>query len=189
MSLLIYWMRINQPILLGIRLAEMLCNGSPIVCTTILVEAEGVMGVLSGDPQANYVWGRVKDVNKCLENLTITNFAALFTLHNLKHGLSETYGFTDIANGLNNSIQSNICGFRLHDLDVNIKSFIDKIIEKYSRILKPLNNSDFTDFYYVLPIRFDSRMQDGVQVVTLGFPDLPDYVLSTTLRRAGDFTQ
>ncbi|EER18120.1 hypothetical protein Pmar_PMAR009146 [Perkinsus marinus ATCC 50983] len=165
---------------------------------------------LPGDPMANYVWGRAEDVNECLETLTITNFDALFTLHNLKYGLSETYAFTDIANGLKNSAQSNTCGFLLHDLDVDIKSFFDKRIEEYSRILKGLNYSEqksflgesipattfhlplqrelnrlndahtryeapFTDFYYVLPIRFDSRMQDGMQVVTLGFPDLPDY--------------
>ncbi|KAF4724183.1 hypothetical protein FOZ63_019653, partial [Perkinsus olseni] len=52
--------------------------------------------------------------------------------------------------------------------------------------------SPFIDFYYVLPIRFESRMRDGAQVITLGFPDLDEsyypliYGTPVTKHKEGD---
>ncbi|KAF4666501.1 hypothetical protein FOZ61_009646 [Perkinsus olseni] len=150
---------------------------------------------------------RAEDVTRCLDSLTITNFDALFTLHNLKYGLAETYAFVDIANGLNNSVESNICGFKLHPLDVDIKGFIDGKISEFADVLDPMTwaeqkeflskripaapfhfalqaelnclndahtlyGTPYRDFIYALPIRFNSHMRDGAQVITLGFPGL-----------------
>ncbi|KAF4656969.1 hypothetical protein FOL47_008654 [Perkinsus chesapeaki] len=148
------------------------------------------------------LWGRADDLSDCLNSLTITKFNALFTLHNLKYGVSESYAFTDIANGLNNSIESNTCGFQLHELDVDLKGLIDAQIRQFSVVLDPLSTDEqlnilnqdmqaapfhfgllhefnrlndahtryttpFQAFYYVLPIRFNSRMDGDKQVITL----------------------
>ncbi|KAF4734595.1 hypothetical protein FOZ62_022592 [Perkinsus olseni] len=182
---------------------------------------------LADDTKRDHIWAKAEDVNKCLNSLTITNFNALFTLHNLKYGLTETYAFTDVANGLNKSIQSNTCGFKLHSLDVDIKGFIDDKIREFADVLDPMTPAErrkffsesipaapfhfalqrefsrlndahtlyfspFIDFYYVLPIRFESRMRDGAQVITLGFPDLDEsyycliYGTPVTKHKEGD---
>ncbi|EER02371.1 hypothetical protein Pmar_PMAR014775, partial [Perkinsus marinus ATCC 50983] len=175
----------------------------------------------------DFIWGRAEDVTRCLNNLTITNFDALFTLHNLKYGLAETYAFTDIANGLDDSVEVNTCNFKLHSLDVDIESFIDDRISEYAAALDPMTleerqrffgesipaapfhfalqrqlsrlndahtryDTPYRDFYFVLPIRFDSYMRDGAQVVTLGFPNLNEmyypgvYGKPVTAHKEGD---
>ncbi|KAF4695816.1 hypothetical protein FOZ60_003412 [Perkinsus olseni] len=162
---------------------------------------------LTYDDKKDYIWAKAENVNRCLNSLTITNFNALFTLHNLKYGLTETFGFTDLANGLYKSIQSNNCGFNLHSLDVDVRGFIDGKIRGFADVLDPMTPAErrkfFSEtipaapfhfalqrelsrlndvhtrydtpyFYYVLPIRFESQMRDGAQVITLGFPDLDE---------------
>ncbi|KAF4651567.1 hypothetical protein FOZ61_010363, partial [Perkinsus olseni] len=102
---------------------------------------------LADDTKKDYVWAKADDVNRCLNSLTITNFNALFTLHNLKYGLTETYAFTDDANGLNKSIQSNTCGFKLHSLDVDIEEFIDDKIREFADVLDPMTPAERRKFY------------------------------------------
>ncbi|EEQ98875.1 hypothetical protein Pmar_PMAR012889 [Perkinsus marinus ATCC 50983] len=131
---------------------------------------------LADDTMKDFIWGRTEDVTRCLNNLTITNFDALFTLHNLKYGLAETYAFTDIANGLDDSVEVDTCNLKLHSLDVDIDSFIDDRISEYAAAREhpsgPFSLCSTADFYFVLPIRFESYMRDGAQVVNLGFPNL-----------------
>ncbi|KAF4716996.1 hypothetical protein FOZ62_020684, partial [Perkinsus olseni] len=151
-----------------------------------------------------------EDVSRCLYSLRMTRFDALFTLHNLKYGLTENYAFTDNANGLNQSIESNTCGFKLHSLDVDIQRSIDGKIKEFADVLEPMTlaerkkflsesipaapfhfalqreisrlndahtryDAPYRAFFYALPIRFDSHMRNGAQVVTLGSVDLDDF--------------
>ncbi|KAF4686368.1 hypothetical protein FOZ60_005337, partial [Perkinsus olseni] len=154
-----------------------------------------VLDPVADDAKKDFILGRADEVNRCLNSLTITNFNALFTLHNLKYGLTETYAFTDVANGLNKSIQSNTCGFKLHSLDVDIKGFIDDKIREFADVLDPMTSggakkrefrrlndghlrydTPYGDFYYFLPILLNSHMRNGAQVITLGFAeDLPEF--------------
>ncbi|KAF4657714.1 hypothetical protein FOL47_008324 [Perkinsus chesapeaki] len=99
------------------------------------------------DAQKDYLWGRADDLNECLNSLTISNIYALFTLHNLKYGVAESYAFTDIADGLNRSIESNTCGFKLHDLgDVDLKGFIDRQMRNFSDTLNTLSKEGQRQF-------------------------------------------
>ncbi|KAF4735090.1 hypothetical protein FOZ63_032994 [Perkinsus olseni] len=162
------------------------------------------------DSEPDLIWGKAEDVSRCLYSLRMTRFDALFTLHNLRYGLTENYAFTDIANGLNESIQSNTCGFKLHSLDVDIRGFIDGKIKEFADVLEPMTlaerkkflsesipaapfhfalqreisrlndahtryDAPYRAFFYELPIRFNSYMRSGAQVVTLGSVDLGDF--------------
>ncbi|KAF4666112.1 hypothetical protein FOL47_004271 [Perkinsus chesapeaki] len=174
----------------------------PPVDECLKLSESAVWQPLDDDPDKDYMWAKMEDVNRCLSLLTTTNFNALFTLHNLKYGVAETYAFADLVNGLNNSIESNNCGFKKHSLNVDIKSFIDNKIERIAseldklsdaeqmaflreslpavpfhlELLKELNRlndghtqyfTPFQDFFYVLPIRFESTMRGGSQIVTI----------------------
>ncbi|KAF4656810.1 hypothetical protein FOL47_008740 [Perkinsus chesapeaki] len=173
----------------------------------------------------DFLWGRADELSDCLNSLTMSKFSALFTLHNLKYGVAESYAFTDMADGLNRSIENNTCGFKLHDLDVDLKGFIDAQIKAFSDILHPLTIDEqlnvlkedmkaapfhfgllrefnrlndahtiylapFDPFYYVLPIRFNSRMDGNNQVITLELVDHASYYEpvynSTILHKDGD---
>ncbi|KAF4656970.1 hypothetical protein FOL47_008655 [Perkinsus chesapeaki] len=155
----------------------------------------------------------------------MSKLSALFTLHNLKYGVAESYAFTDMASGLNRSIQNNTCGFKLHDLDVDLKGFIDAQIKESSDILDPLTIDEqlnvlkedmkaapfhfgllrefnrlndahtryiapFDPFFYVLPIRFNSRMDGSNQVIKLELVAHASYYEpvynSTILHKDGD---
>ncbi|KAF4663072.1 hypothetical protein FOL47_005918 [Perkinsus chesapeaki] len=190
-------------------------------------EGRTILQVLDDNDENNFLWGKTDDITKCLNSLSITNFNALFTLHNLKYGLAETYSFVDIANGLNNSVESNTCGFKKYSLDVDINGFIDGKIKEYSDALDPMTPEEqksflmksipaahfhlalqrevnrlndahtlylppLGSFYYVLPIRFNSGMMDGAQIVTLDMlPDLENrysevYGRKATIHKNGD---
>ncbi|KAF4656971.1 hypothetical protein FOL47_008656 [Perkinsus chesapeaki] len=181
--------------------------------------------ILQEQASVDFLWGRADDLSDCLNSLTTTKFNALFTLHNLKYGVAESYAFADIANGLNNSIESNTCGFQLHELDVDLKGFIDAQIGQFSVVLDPLSTDEqlnilnqdmqaapfhfgllhefnrlndahtryitpFQAFYYVLPIRFNSRMDGDKQVITLelvNYASLYEVVYnSSILHKDGD---
>ncbi|KAF4743000.1 hypothetical protein FOZ63_012598, partial [Perkinsus olseni] len=165
-----------------------------------------VLQELFNDGSKDFLWGKADDLNECLNSLTISNYHALFTLHNVKYGLAAAYAFTDIANDLDKSIEKNTCGFSLHSLDVDIKGFVDGRIDEFSDKLGSMTEAEqqkflnetikaapfhlalqrefnrlndahtrydtpYESFYYVLPIRFDSEMRDGSQIITLGFVD------------------
>ncbi|KAF4659760.1 hypothetical protein FOL47_007453 [Perkinsus chesapeaki] len=211
----------------GINLAARQLAKLHIVSTT---SQSAIWQHLPNDAVKDYMWGKMDNVNRCLYSLTTTNMKALFTLHNLKYGVTETYAFADVANGLQNSVESNNCGFKLHSLDVDIKSFIDNKIEEYGNVLDKMSADEqkvflkksilsapfhfalqrelsrlndahtryeppFVDFLYVLPIRFQSSMQGGAQVITLNITELggsryPEvYGKPATLHKDGDIIE
>ncbi|KAF4671944.1 hypothetical protein FOL47_001098 [Perkinsus chesapeaki] len=205
------------------------CHGSdpPIPCGPANTTNSAVWQYVPDDSSKDYMWAKMDDVNRCLNSLTITNFNALFTLHNLKYGVAETYAFVDVANGLQNSVESNNCGFKKHSVNVDLKGFLDNKIEEFSRVLDGMTGDEqtaffkerissapfhyslqgelnrlndahtryeppFGDFQYILPIRFESSMQGGAQVVTLGVTPFADpryvevYGEAATTHKDGD---
>ena len=51
----------------------------------------------------------ITDLKKCLLGLKITNYKALWTLHNLHFGIAEAYSFTDIATEQGRSSRVALC--------------------------------------------------------------------------------
>ncbi|KAF4652325.1 hypothetical protein FOL47_011147 [Perkinsus chesapeaki] len=179
----------------------------PAVDECSKLSQSGVWQYLPYDKDKDFMWAKMEDASRCLNSLTITNFNALFTLHNLKYGVAENYAFADVANGLQNSIESNSCGFKKHSLDVDIKDFLDNRIRDFAGVLgkrsgdeqkkllqktipsasfhfalqrefNRLNDAHtlyfppFDGWAYGLPIRFESNMKEGTQVITMNITPL-----------------
>ena len=82
------------------------------------------------------------DLRACLQSTKISHANALWTLHNLYYGVAETYSFTDIAVNSLNSVQNNVCGFKLHPVSVDLIGEISSQISDYNDVLSPLSEND-----------------------------------------------
>ncbi|KAF4757699.1 hypothetical protein FOZ63_026881 [Perkinsus olseni] len=81
-------------------------------------------------------WSSGKALMRCVSQLTISRFDALFTLHNLRYGVAEAYAFTDIAKDSTTSIQNNTCGFKVYDIRVDLIGIFDRKIEEMAKATK-----------------------------------------------------
>ncbi|KAF4752855.1 hypothetical protein FOZ63_010492, partial [Perkinsus olseni] len=82
-------------------------------------------------------WSSGKALMRCVSQLTISRFDALFTLHNLRYGVAEAYAFTDIAKDSTTSIiQNNTCGFQVYDIRVDLIGVFDRKIEEMAKATK-----------------------------------------------------
>lgn len=89
----------------------------------------------------------VSTLRECLLSTRISHANALWTLHNLYYGVAETYSFTDIAVNSLQSRHTNMCGYKLHAVSVDLKGELAAQISKYNDVLSPLTSSDQTDAY------------------------------------------
>ncbi|KAF4652322.1 hypothetical protein FOL47_011144, partial [Perkinsus chesapeaki] len=160
----------------------------PAVDECSKLSQSAVWQYIPDDSSKDYMWAKMDDVNRCLNSLTISNFNALFTLHNLKYGVAETYAFVDVANGLQNSVESNNCGFKKHSLDVDIKGFLDEEIEEFASVLDRMTGDEQKAFlresipsaFFHFPLQREfSRLNDAH---TLYFPPFGDFVYILPIR-------
>lgn len=91
-------------------------------------------------------WSSGKDLMRCISQLKISRFDALFTLHNLRYGVAEAYAFTDIARDSNKSIESNTCGFKTYDIKVDLLGILDRRIEEISRVSRGMSDGRRMDY-------------------------------------------
>lgn len=77
----------------------------------------------------------VKVAMECLNALEINHGQALYTLHNLYYGVTETYSFTDIVTNSLASEETNECGYKVHPVSVDLVGHIEKELEEYRSFL------------------------------------------------------
>ena len=81
----------------------------------------------------------IRDLRKCLDSLKISHGNALWTLHNLRFGVAETYSFTDIMTDSAASEHTNVCGHSVHSVQVDLVREIDNLIAVHQSALTHLN--------------------------------------------------
>ena len=104
------------------------------------------------------VYVPLSDMRDCLEEITMTRRAELWTLHNLYYGIAETYSFTDIVTDVSASQHTNKCRHPVHELDVKAELFAMR--KKYNETLDGLAPQQRLG-YLANPIKayeFHSRM-------------------------------
>jgi hypothetical protein len=77
-------------------------------------------------------------LKRCLDATQMTNYQALWTLHNLRYGVAETYSFTEIVTNVRASDESNVCGYQLHDLSLDISKTLLDEIRVFNETMEPM---------------------------------------------------
>ena len=65
-----------------------------------------------------------RDMVQCVYSITMNRGQALYTLHNLFYGVTETYSFTDIVTDSRQSVERNNCGYQIHPVHSDIATQI-----------------------------------------------------------------
>ena len=74
---------------------------------------------------------KITNLRDCLSQLKINNYRALWTLHNLHFGITETYSFTDIATDSKMGDHKSECKHQVHDVKVDLRRTIRQKIVAY----------------------------------------------------------
>ena len=82
----------------------------------------------------------------CIEATSMTNYQALWTLHNLRYGVAETYSFTDLVTDVSTSVHMNECNHRTHEVNVDITEGILGQIRVMNETMTPMTKEQQDQF-------------------------------------------
>ncbi|KAF4669570.1 hypothetical protein FOL47_002455 [Perkinsus chesapeaki] len=107
-------------------------------------------------------WSSGRNLMRCVSQLKISRYDALFTLHNLRYGVAEAYAFTDIAKNARQSVQDNNCGFEIYDIKVDLIDIFDRKIEEMERITRGMTERRKIDYLKggISALEFHSSVMD-----------------------------
>ena len=84
----------------------------------------------------------VTRVRQCLLATRITHQDAIWTLHNMRHGVAETYSFTDIVMDTEKNPGTNACGHRVHKVEIDLVQSIRKELLQYNATISGMKSRE-----------------------------------------------
>ena len=129
-------------------IVETTTTPAPRVWTTTsdVRDACGLHSAIRANPsarQSGSYFLLIRELRACLNSLRISNGDALWTLHNLRFGVAETYSFTDIMTDSVASVHKNERGHCVHSVQVDLVAEIDQMIAAYQSAIDPAKLDEY----------------------------------------------
>ena len=111
----------------------------------------------------------------CVLNTKISHANAIWTLHNLHFGVTETYSFTDIVTNSAAALETNTCRYTLHGVRVDLQASILSQIAAYNAVLSPKSTSEINAYlseerpayeFHVALMRMMNQLHDAHTLYT-----------------------
>jgi len=84
----------------------------------------------------------LRSLRACMLNTKITHANAIWTLHNLRYGVAESYSFTDLVKNTVASNQTNACNHRVHPVSVDLVGEIKAQLREYKNLFATMGPNE-----------------------------------------------